>query len=89
MLFFINCLYLSITYILLVMNFCIVLCFLEISYSHYFVKIKKLRFCILFTNQIKTYISFFLLLIPPEGSLKPLNLIDIQLVYCSEFIDRA
>ena len=69
------------------MNFYIILYFLEIFYNYYFIKIKKLRSYIFFINQIKIYILFFLFLIPPEGNLKSLNLIDIQLVYCSEFID--
>ena len=46
----INCLYLFIIYILLIMNFYIVFCLLEISCSHYFIRIKKLKSCILFIN---------------------------------------
>ena len=59
---FINCLYLSIIYILLVVNFYIIFYLLEVSYSHYFIRIKKLRFCILFVNQIKIYILFLFFL---------------------------
>ena len=73
--FFINCLYLFIIYILLIMNFCIIFYFLEVSCSHYFIKIKKLKSCIFFINQIKVYISFFF--IPSEGNLKSLNFINI------------
>ena len=77
LLLFINCLYLFIVYILLMMNFYIIFCFLEVSCSHYFIRIKKLRSCIFFINQIEIYILFLLLLIPPEDSLKFLNLISI------------
>ena len=60
--FLINCLYFSIIYILLMMSFCIIFYFLKIFCSHYFIRIKKLRFCIFFINQIETYISFFFFL---------------------------
>ena len=71
------------------MNFYIIFYFLEIFCSYYFIRIKKLRFYILFTNQIEAYISFLFLFIPPKDSLKFLNFMGIQLVYYSELIDYA
>ena len=87
--FFINCLYFFIIYILLVISFYIIFYFLEVFCNHYFIRIKKLRSYIFFINQIETYILFFFLLILSEDNLKSLNLINIQLMYCSKLIDCA